>query len=313
MKMNRKRRYKGFNKKTNIAKIRVFTTILCLSLIGAYGYIKLKDNSIVGNFNIVKSIGQQFQNISLKNMFKADESSTVDEYNYDDVSNELEALNENSEDTSESTDVQVATIDALNIYVVQVASIGENQDLESIEEKLNSNKIPYSVVEIDGVEKVQAYYSFDESVARSNLDSAREVFNDAFLSELQIPVLSLEYTNKYSYISDISTELNNLMSNFKEESEFWETNKETVDMEKYNNILTNRLNIVDKIQENAEKIDYSEMDVFKNNLISYAKSIKSNTNDSSKNANEDNVHLSQGLLLSSIQGYYSFINSIKVS
>ena len=88
MKMNRKRRYKGFNKKTNIAKIRVFTTILCLSLIGAYGYIKLKDNSIVGNFNIVKSIGQQFQNISLKNMFKADESSTVDEYNYDDVSNE---------------------------------------------------------------------------------------------------------------------------------------------------------------------------------------------------------------------------------
>ncbi|MBQ3420897.1 MAG: hypothetical protein IJH34_04375, partial [Romboutsia sp.] len=216
MKMNRKRRYKGFNKKTNIAKIRVFTTILCLSLIGAYGYIKLKDNSIVGNFNIVKSIGQQFQNISLKNMFKADESSTVDEYNYDDVSNELEALNENSEDTSESTDVQVATIDALNIYVVQVASIGENQDLESIEEKLNSNKIPYSVVEIDGVEKVQAYYSFDESVARSNLDSAREVFNDAFLSELQIPVLSLEYRNKYSYISDISTELNNLMNNFKE-------------------------------------------------------------------------------------------------
>ena len=309
MKIN-KRRYKGFNKRRNIPKIRVFTIILSASIIGGYGYIKLKDKDILNNFSIVKNIGDKFDNISLKNILKIENKSTTDEYNYEDVSKEIEALNENDE---EATEVQVATIDAMNVYIVQVASIGGNQDLKSIEEKLKSNKIPYSVVEVDGVEKVQAYYSFDESVTRSNLDSARKVFSDAFVSELKIPVLSLEYTSKYSYISDISTEINNLIKNFKEECEFWQANKESINIEQYNTILTNRVKIVDKIKQNAEKIDYKQMDVFKDNLIEYAKNIQSNTSEASKNANEDNLHLSQGLLLSSIQGYYSFINSIKVS
>lgn len=309
MKIN-KRRYKGFNKRRNIPKIRVFTIILSASIIGGYGYIKLKDKDILNNFSIVKNIGDKFDNISLKNILKIENKSTTDEYNYEDVSKEIEALNENDE---EATEVQVATIDAMNVYIVQVASIGGNQDLKSIEEKLKSNKIPYSVVEVDGVEKVQAYYSFDESVTRSNLDSARKVFSDAFVSELKIPVLSLEYTSKYSYISDISTEINNLIKSFKEECDFWQANKESINIEQYNKILTNRVEIVDKIKQNAEKIDYKQMDIFKDNLIEYAKNIQSNTSEASKNANEDNLHLSQGLLLSSIQGYYSFINSIKVS
>lgn len=309
MKIN-KRRYKGFNKRRNIPKIRVFTIILSASIIGGYGYIKLKDKDILNNFSIVKNIGYKFDNISLKNILKIENKSTTDEYNYEDVSKEIEALNENDE---EATEVQVATIDAMNVYIVQVASIGGNQDLKSIEEKLKSNKIPYSVVEVDGVEKVQAYYSFDESVTRSNLDSARKVFSDAFVSELKIPVLSLEYTSKYSYISDISTEINNLIKSFKEECDFWQANKESINIEQYNKILTNRVEIVDKIKQNAEKIDYKQMDIFKDNLIEYAKNIQSNTSEASKNANEDNLHLSQGLLLSSIQGYYSFINSIKVS
>ena len=309
MKIN-KRRYKGFNKRRNIPKIRVFTIILSASIIGGYGYIKLKDKDILNNFSIVKNIGDKFDNISLKNILKIENKSTTDEYNYEDVSKEIEALNENDE---EATEVQVATIDAMNVYIVQVASIGGNQDLKSIEEKLKSNKIPYSVVEVDGVEKVQAYYSFDESVTRSNLDSARKVFSDAFVSELKIPVLSLEYTSKYSYISDISTEINNLIKSFKEECDFWQANKESINIEQYNKILTNRVEIVDKIKQNAEKIDYKQMDIFKDNLIEYAKNIQSNTSEASKNANEDNLHLSQGLLLSSIHGYYSFINSIKVS
>ena len=308
MKIN-KRRYKGFNKRRNIPKIRVFTIILSASIIGGYGYIKLKDKDILNNFSIVKNIGDKFDNISLKNILKIENKSTTDEYNYEDVSKEIEALNENDE---EATEVQVATIDAMNVYIVQVASIGGNQDLKSIEEKLKSNKIPYSVVEVDGVEKVQAYYSFDESVTRSNLDSARKVFSDAFVSELKIPVLSLEYTSKYSYISDISTEINNLIKSFKEECDFWQANKESINIEQYNKILTNRVEIVDKIKQNAEKIDYKQMDIFKDNLIEYAKNIQSNISEASKNANEDNLHLSQGLLLSSIQGYYSFINSIKV-
>ena len=55
------------------------------------------------------------------------------------------------------------------------------------------------------------------------------------------------------------------------------------------------------------------MNIFKENLIKYAKNVKDNINQSSKNANEDNSYLSKSLLLSSIQEYYTFINSIKTS
>ncbi len=317
--MNKRRRYKGFNKRGKTASIRVFTLILCLSLVGGYGYIELKNSKLFNDdFNLSKSISEKIKNISISNIFKIGKSKENEEYVYDDISDELNNINNDAkvEETSSENDtsqVQVATIDAVKVYTVQVASIGENQDLDSVEDKLKNNKIPYSVVEVDGVEKVQTYSSFDESVTRSNLESARKVYSDAFISELEVPVLSLEYTDKYSYIEDISTELNNLIASFKDEAEFWEKSTDSIDLEAYNNILTKRLDVVEKIQENAEKIDYSQMDTFKENLIEYAKSVNSNTTQASKDAKENNGYLSQGLLLSSIQEYYSFINSIKVS
>ena len=64
-------------------------------------------------------------------------------------------------------------------------------------------------------------------------------------------------------------------------------------------------------QKNTEKIDYSKMDKFKNNLISYIDEVENNILTSSKNANENKGYVSQGLLLSSIQQYYVFVQSMK--
>ncbi|MGL5328264.1 MAG: hypothetical protein ACRDD7_03275 [Peptostreptococcaceae bacterium] len=305
MKINKRRRYRGMNKRSNTAHIRIFTVIFCLASVGGFGYIQLKNSKI-----FEKGI---FRDISLENIFnKAEDEKEKEkeneEYVYDDVAKELE---KEKETASENTDAQVATINGVTLYTIQVASLGEGQDLKSIEEKLKSSKIPYSVVEVDGVEKVQTYSSFNEEVTRSNLENVRKEFNDAFISELEVPILSLEYTSKYSYIENISKDLNLLIDNYKEETKFWESSKEKIDLKEYNNILTKRLEVVKNIQENANKIDYKEMNIFKENLIKYAKDVDSKINESSKSANEGNYDLSQSLLLSCVQGYYSFINSIK--
>ena len=313
--MNNKRRYKGFNKRRKTNHIRIITLIFCLSLIGGYGYIKLKDSKIFNKFNIVENISNRLNEGSFKNIFKLSENKNKEEYEYSDISEEIEKVKNDKETSSidENSNVKVATIDGLTLYTIQVASIVEGQDLKSIEEKLTSTKTPYSIVEVDGVKKIQTYSSFNENVTRENLDDVRKIFNDAFISELSVPVLSLEYTSKYSYIEGISSSLNNLMKNYKEESEFWEGSNDKIDLKEYNNILTKRLEIVETIQANADKIDYTEMNIFKENLIKYAKSVKDNINQSSKNANEDKTYLSKSLLLSSIQEYYTFINSIKTS
>lgn len=74
-------------------------------------------------------------------------------------------------------------------------------------------------MEKDGV-KIQTYSSFDENDVRKQISSVRKVFPDAFLSHLDAPMLSLEYTSNYAYIESISKELNKLITNFKEESSF---------------------------------------------------------------------------------------------
>lgn len=313
--MNNKRRYKGFNKRRKTNHMRIITLIFCLSLIGGYGYIKLKDSKIFNKFNIVENISNRFNEGLFKNIFKLSENKNKEEYEYSDISEEIEKVKDDKETSSidENSNVKVATIDGLTLYTIQVASIVEGQDLKSIEEKLTSTKTPYSIVEVDGVKKIQTYSSFNENVTRENLDDVRKIFNDAFISELSVPVLSLEYTSKYSYIEGISSSLNSLMKNYKEESEFWESSNDKIDLKEYNDILTKRLEIVESIQANADKIDYTEMNIFKENLIKYAKSVKDNINQSSKNANEDKTYLSKSLLLSSIQEYYTFINSIKAS
>lgn len=127
-------------------------------------------------------------------------------------------------------------------------------------------------MEKDGV-KIQTYSSFDENDVRKQISSVRKVFPDAFLSHLDAPMLSLEYTSNYAYIESISKELNKLITNFKEESSFWSNAENNVDMEKYNTILTNRKAISQNISKEAEKIDYSEMRLFKDNLIEYVKNV----------------------------------------
>ena len=207
--------------------------------------------------------------------------------------------------------VKVAKTDGWNIYTIQVASVKDDKDMNKIEAQLVENKIPFSVVEIDGARKVQTYAFFNKDVTRTHIEQIKTVFPDAFISQMEAPVLSLEYTSKYSYIANISDELNNLIKNFEEESKFWSTNKENIDLKEYNTLLTNRKQIISDIQKEADKIDYSKMNVFKDNLIKYTKDVNEKIDMSSKAANEQNYNMSKSLYLSSMQGYFSFINSIR--
>ncbi|MPN46863.1 hypothetical protein SDC9_194462 [bioreactor metagenome] len=162
---------------------------------------------------------------------------------------------------------------------------------------------------IDKSEKIQVYSSFDETKVRNNLEKTRTYFSDSFLTKINVPMLSLEYTDSYSYMKDIASGLNDLIENYQKEGQYWDENKN--DLETYNEILTNRKTILENLKKNTQKINYSKMDKFKNNLISYIDDTQNNILTSSKNANENKGYVSQGLLLSSIQQYYLFVQSMK--
>ena len=304
--MSKRKLYKNFNKRKRFNGTRLVTVTLCLCIVGAYAYINLKDKDFMdklGKVNVVSSI----KNASIWNGFKNlfDKSNVITSST---IESQLEEIEKGDVDEKEENS-QVATVNEMVVYTIQVASIEDKNDLKKIEDVMNEYKIPSSSMTVDNSEKIQVYSSFDESKVRNSLESTRTYFSDAFLTKIDVPMLSLEYTSSYSYMKDIAKGLNDLIENYQKEGEYWDNKKN--DLEAYNVILTNRKTILEKLKKNTQKIDYSKMDKFKNNLISYIDESQSNILTSSKNANENKGYVSQGLLLSSIQQYYIFVQSMK--
>ena len=306
--MSKRKFYRNFNKRKKFNGTRVVTVVLCLAIIGTYTYINLKDKNFMdklGNINMVSSIRKASIWGGLKNIF--DKSNVITSSNIESQLKEIENDNKDKKDEEEST--KDVSVNEMVIYTIQVASLENESELKKIEEVMNENKIPSSSMSIDNSEKIQAYSSFDETKVRTNLDKTRNYFSDAFLTKIEIPMLSLQYTSSYSYMKDIADGLNDLIENYQKESQYWDSSKS--DLQSYNEILTSRKTILENLKKNTEKINYSKMDKFKNNLISYIDESQNNILISSKSANENKGYISQGLLLSSIQQYYVFVQSMK--
>lgn len=309
--MSKRKFYRNFNKRKKFNGTRVVTVILCLGIVGTYAYINLKDNDFMdklASINMVSSI----KNISIGDAFKNlfNKSDVITSSNIKSQLEEIENKDQENETSDNSKDnAKVASVNKLVIYTIQVASLEDNSDLKKIEEVMNEYKIPSSSMSIDNCEKIQVYSSFDENKVRINLQKTKTYFSDAFLTKIEVPMLSLQYTDGYAYMKDIADGLNNLIANYQKESEYWDQNKN--DLQSYNEILTSRKTILENLKKNTQKINYSKMDKFKNNLISYIDECQNNILISSKNANENKGYVSEGLLLSSIQQYYVFVQSMK--
>lgn len=101
--MNKRRTiYKGFNKKRKRKEIKVIAISLSIGLIGWYGYTNLKDYSFnLSSFNIVSKLGELMP-----------KNNKVEEFTYDDISDELEKIKETSEtNKSSNEDIKLAQIE----------------------------------------------------------------------------------------------------------------------------------------------------------------------------------------------------------
>ena len=320
--MSNKKIYKGLNKRRRFHPRKYITIILCMALIIGYGYKKIKLDEVFKNIDISKNVSSlvnklyfwqdpasEIFNLASTSTQKIDNSS---QKNVTDKSNEEKSQKSSTADNS-STNTEVAVVDGIDVYLIQVGSFDNNKDLNKITAKLKENKIPNSSIKIDGANKVQAYISFNEDDVRNNLEKTKKIVDDAFLTKLEIPVLSLEYTEEYSYIKDIADNLNSLLKNYEEESNYLNKNKDNLDSGEYKKILTKRENILDKLENELNKINYKELDSFKTNLLSYTSQIRDNISKYGDKIDTKNEYKYETLLISSIQMYYEFINEIKAA
>ena len=313
--MSNKKIYKGLNKRRKFHFRKFITILLCIILIVGYTYKKIKLDEVFKNVNISNSLysvvdklyfwknpGVEMFNLSSKDIKKSDNKS-----------NKTQEKSDNKSQSNSQANTEVAVVEGVDVYLIQVGSFDNDQKIKDVKSKLEENKIPNSTVEIDKVNKLQAYVSFKESYIRNKLESTKQIFNDAFLTKLEIPVLSLEYTDEYSYIKSISDNLNSLLKSYEKESTYINENRDNLDSTKYKAILSEREDIIDKLENEVNKIDYNELEYFKTNLLSYTSQIRNNISNYGDTIDTSNEYKYESLLISSIQEYYEFINKIKTA
>ncbi|MGM9535680.1 MAG: SPOR domain-containing protein [Intestinibacter sp.] len=310
--MSNKKIYKGLNKRRKFHFRKFITTVLCMALIIGYAYKKIEVDGVLKNFNLSKKISFVVDKACFwKNLdLQAFKLNSTDAKKSDKL---LEQSEKETESKNSSSNSKVAIVEGIDVYLIQVGSFDNEADLNKIEAKLEQNKMPNSTLKIDGVNKSQTYISFKEEDMRQKLPTVKNLFNDAFVTKLEIPVLSLEYTDEYSYIKNISDYMNSLLKSYEEEANYLNENKSNFDIEKYQTMMNERKEILNKLDNEVKKIDYKELDYFKNNLLSYTSQIKDNISNSEKIISSHNLYKYESFLISSIQMYYEFINQIKTA
>lgn len=318
--MSNKKIYRGLNKRRRFNFRKFITILICISIISWYSYKKLGLNNIIENINPSENVAYIvdkmlfWRNINLETFKLKPFDDLVDKQVSSNQSDETNSKEKSQSKSDTSGNTKVATVKELDAYLIQTGSFEDTriEDLNNTKTKLNQSNIPNSNIKIDNLNKLQAYISFDENQIRKKLPEVKGVVNDAFITELKIPVLSLEYTDEYSYIGNISECLNDLLDNYKKESEYLNTQQD-INNDSYTKIIEDRKVIVDKLESEVNKIDYKELNLFKQNLLFYTSQIKGNITNSLKYSKENNAYKVESYLMSSVQKYYDFIDVIKSS
>lgn len=310
--MNKRRNiYRGINRKRNQVSRVMSLGIIIIALAGGNFFINKYDINLPKKFSSLNIFNKKIlslKGLSYKNLISKVDMPKIETKH---ENKEKEVINNKETIKSNGESAKLATVKDWGIYSVQIAVINNENELKQIQNKLEEMKVPFSIVEVDNIRKVHTYTSFKKDEVIKNLEILKQNFPDAFISKIDIPMLSLQYTKKYSYVEDICSELNALIDNFEEESKLWDKDSNNIDKEVYKNIINNRISILEKVKNTAINIDYKGMEGFKDKLLNYVELVIDKSNNSKEMLEKNQLNISESLFISSMQGYYSFINSIK--
>ncbi|WP_099187585.1 SPOR domain-containing protein [Tepidibacter mesophilus] len=198
------------------------------------------------------------------------------------------------------------------IYSIQVASVNDYKEAQSIVNNLESTDIPNYVHEKEGSYKIYIYTSLKESNARRYLENIKSSYSDAFISKIQIGSMDLEYTKKYEYMNDVCKDLELMIENIKQESKFWNEYKlGTSNYDDYINLINNKSKLVDSLTKNLKKFKGKETENFEKQMSKFCEYNRKNVESVNLNLKNGNLKSCENLFLSSLFQYNEFINKIK--
>ncbi|KAB3535929.1 hypothetical protein F8154_05280 [Alkaliphilus pronyensis] len=121
------------------------------------------------------------------------------------------------------SEVLVGEIKPLSVFTIQIASITNKDNLDSLINALNQKKFSYLVYQIEETYKVYTHGYTQRPYVEDKLDTVREVFNDAYINELHLPIKEVKYENdSNNEIAEGTIEnMNKLIDVMEKQTEAW--------------------------------------------------------------------------------------------
>ncbi len=198
--------------------------------------------------------------INTENMLKAPEEldsenngdvqKNNDEDN-NDVQEDANNIVSEDEETNSEINMDTVTLNSLSTYMIQIASVSDNKNIEMLIEELNSYNFPSIVYRVDNLYKIYTFGATKREYIEGKLDQVREVYPDSYIGEMYVPQKEVRYSaDEDSNVKEIVDSLNSLIQIIDKSSDnLYKYINEENGLEQYKETLLEHQNLLEQISE----------------------------------------------------------------
>lgn len=107
-----------------------------------------------------------------------------------------EEINNADKAVGENSNEETVDLNSMSIYMIQVASISDNKNIESLTEELANHNLPHIVYGLDNTYKIYTFASTNRQDMEGKIDRVRGIYEDAYIHQIHVPQKQIQYSSK---------------------------------------------------------------------------------------------------------------------
>lgn len=163
-----------------------------------------------------------------------------------------------SEVKGEELNQKNANLNSISIYMIQIASISDNKNIELLAEELDNHNLPHITYKLDDMYKIYTFASTRREDVESKIDEVKEIYEDAYIGQMHIPQKQIQYLDEENKGTKEFIEDMNLLLELLEQSSnnIYKSYNEGSKLDKYKEILGNHKKLLEQM---LEKVNNTEL------------------------------------------------------
>ena len=159
-----------------------------------------------------------------------------------------------SEVKGEELNQKNANLNSISIYMIQIASISDNKNIELLAEELDNHNLPHITYKLDDMYKIYTFASTRREDVESKIDEVKEIYEDAYIGQMHIPQKQIQYLDEENKGTKEFIEDMNLLLELLEQSSdnIYKSYSEESKLSKYKEILGNHKKLLEQMLEKEQ-------------------------------------------------------------